>query len=155
MASLTGRFANLLSTRFPASVKWATRRQIEQFRASNGQKGNDFMGKPAFLLDVVGRSSGEPRPVMLMLTRRDDDVIVIGSYAGNPKAPNWWKNLVAAGTAHVEVGAERWAVDAIELPDGEERDECWQLACEAYPDFASYQDLTDRKIPVGLLTRQA
>ncbi len=64
------------------------------------------------------------------------------------------KNLAAAGEAHVEVGADRWAVSMRELDDGPERDECWALACAGYPDFASYQELTDRKIPVAVLSRK-
>ena len=153
MASITGRMANLMSRYLPGLGRMGTRRQVEQFRASGGTKGNQIFGKPVFLLDVVGRSSGEPRPVMLMLVRRDDDLVVIGSNGGNPEAPNWWRNLMAAGEAHVEVGGERWAVTARELDDGPERDQCWQLATTAYPDFDTYQELTDRRIPVAVLSR--
>jgi len=153
MASLSGRIVNFASRRLPSVGRRGTRRQVAQFRKSNGQKGNILMGKPVFLLDVVGRTSGEPRPVMLMLARRDDDLIVIGSNGGNAEAPNWWKNLMAAGEAHVEVGSDCWAVTATELDDGEERDLCWKVATEAYPDFDSYQELTDRRIPVGVLSR--
>ncbi|MCB0965158.1 MAG: nitroreductase family deazaflavin-dependent oxidoreductase, partial [Acidimicrobiales bacterium] len=46
-----------------------------------------------------------------------------------------------------------WTVTARELPEGPERDEAWRLAAEAYPDFDSYQQLTDRRIPVALLER--
>ncbi len=130
-----------------------TKRQIQQFRSSKGRKGNQIMGRPVFLLDVVGRSSGEPRPVMLMLVRRGDDVVVTGSNGGNPDTPNWYKNLTAAGRAHVEVGAERWPVSVRELPEGAEREECWSLLVAAYPDFATYQELTDRRLPVAVLER--
>ncbi len=155
MATITGRLANLLSRRLPGVGRRATRRQIEQFRASHGAKGNRLLGKPVFLLDVVGRVSGQPRPVMLMLVHRGEDLVVVGSNGGNPDTPNWYRNLIAAGEAHVEVGADRWAVDARELDEGSERDDCWARACAAYPDFATYQELTDRRIPVAVLTRKA
>jgi len=155
MASFSGRMVNFMSKRLPGLGRRGTQRQIKQFRSSNGAKGNKMMGKPTFLLDVVGRKSGEARPVMLMLIRRDDDLVVVGSNGGNPDTPNWYKNLAGAAGGHVEVGSERWAVDMRELDDGPERDECWDLACAGYPDFASYQELTDRKIPVALLTRKA
>ena len=154
MVSLTGRMANFMSRRLPALGRRATQRQISQFRASGGKKGNRLLGKPIFLLDVVGRSSGEPRPVMLMLIRRGDDVVVVGSNGGNPTTPNWYKNLVAAGHAHVEVDDERWAVDVRELEEGPEREECWGRATAGYRDFATYQELTDRRIPVAVLTRR-
>ncbi len=154
MATITGRFVNLLSRRAPGLVKRMTRRQVAQFRESKGAKGSKLRGMEAFLLDVVERTSGESRPVMLMLTRRDDDLIVVGSNGGNPETPNWYKNLMAAGEAHVEVGADRWAVDARQV-EGDEKAECWKLACAAYPDFESYQELTDRSIPVAVLSRKA
>ena len=146
---------NFLSRRVPGLMHRGGERQVSQFRASNGSKGNMMMGKPVFVLDVVGRQSGESRPVALMLVRRGDELIVTGSYGGNPKAPNWYKNLLAAGEAHVEVGSERWAVDFRQLDEGPEREECWRMLCDAYPDFASYQELTERRLPVGLLTRKA
>ena len=55
MASVTGRIVNFISRRLPGLGHWGTRRQVAQFRASKGSKGNKIMGKPTFLLDVVGR----------------------------------------------------------------------------------------------------
>lgn len=155
MASITGRAANLMSRRFPAIGRFGTKRQIEQFKKSDGRKGNRLLGKPVFLLEVVGRSSGEPRPVMLMYVPRGADLIVVGSNAGNPNTPNWYRNLMAAGGGEVQVGADRWAVTARELDNGAERDECWALATTAYADFASYQELTERKLPIAVLERVA
>ncbi len=154
MATLSGRVLNFMSRRLPWLGRQGTRRQVAQFRASAGAKGGELMGRPVFILDVVGRSSGEPRPVALMLARRGDDVLVTGSNGGNPVAPNWYKNLSAAGEAYVEVGADRWAVDFRELDEGPERAECWKILVEAYPDFASYQELTDRRLPVAVLSRK-
>ncbi|MCB0965157.1 MAG: nitroreductase family deazaflavin-dependent oxidoreductase, partial [Acidimicrobiales bacterium] len=94
MPSISGRAANVMSRHLPWLGKKGTERQVKQFRQSGGTKGDTLMGKPVFLLDVVGRSSGELRPVMLMLVRRDDDLVVIGSNGGNPATPNWYKNLM-------------------------------------------------------------
>lgn len=154
MASLTGRIANFMSRNFPGLARSGGDRHVEQYRASKGKKSNKFLGRPVFLLDVVGRKSGKSVPVMLMLVRRGDDLLVCGSFGGNPKTPGWYLNLAAAGEAFVEVDGERWAVTHRELDDGPERDEAWKLLTEAYPDFASYQELTDRRLPVAVLSRK-
>ena len=151
---MSARFSNLVARRFPAVGRSATKRQVDRYRSSGGRKGNTIVGRPVFLLDVVGRSSGEPRPVMLMHVPRGDDLIVVGSAAGAASTPNWYKNLLAAGGADVQVGADRWRVAARELDDGPERDECWTLANAVYPGFDSYQGFTDRRIPVAVLERR-
>ena len=153
MASFTGRMANLFAVRLKPASDIVSRRHVDRYRSSDGRKGATLIGKPVFLLDVVGRSSGEPHPVMLMLARRGDDLLVCGSNAGNSKTPNWYLNLIAAGGADVQVNAERWTTTARELPGGAERDECWELLVEAYPDFASYQEFTDRRLPIAVLER--
>jgi len=143
-----------MSRRLPSLGRRGGEQQVAQFRASKGAKGNKLLGRPIFVLDVVGRSSGESRPVALMLVRRSDDLLVCGSNGGNPVAPNWYKNLLAAGEAHVEAGSERWAVSFRELGEGAEREECWKLLVAGYPDFGSYQELTDRRLPVAVLARK-
>lgn len=155
MASITGRFSHLMSTRFKGAADSMTHRQVARYLASDGQKSNTLMGKPVFLLDVVGRSSAQPRPVMLMLARRGDDLLVCGSNGGNPTTPNWYRNLIAAGGAKVQVGGDRWTVQVRELAEGDEREKCWALLNEAWPQFASYQELTDRRLPVAVLERRS
>jgi deazaflavin-dependent oxidoreductase (nitroreductase family) len=86
---------------------------------------------------------------------RGDDLVVVASAGGSDTTPNWYKNLLAAGGAEVQVGADRWAVAARELDDGPERDECWSLAADVYPGFDSYQRFADRQIPVAVLERRA
>ena len=142
-----------MSTRFKGVTDRMTARQVEQYRSSDGRKGNKLMGKPVFLLDVVGRRSGERRPVMLMLASRGDDLLLCGSNVGNDRTPNWYLNLLADGESDVQVGADRYRVGVRELGEVEEREECWRLLNEAWPQFRSYQELTDRRLPVAVLER--
>lgn len=151
----SARFTNLVARRFPALGRRTTARQVEKYRSSGGRKGNTVVGRPVFLLDVVGRSSGERRPVMLMHVPRGDDLVVVASAGGSDTTPNWYKNLIAAGGADVQVGADRWSVVVRELEDGPQRDECWSLACAVYPGFDSYEQFTKRRIPVAVLQRRA
>ena len=112
-----------------------------------------LFGAPVFRLTVRGRKSGEDRAVMLILARRGpDDLVVCGSNGGNPRPPAWWLNLLAAGEAEAQVHDEVWHVRA-RVVEGAERDECWRVLCDAYPDFETYQERCDRQLPVAVLTR--
>jgi deazaflavin-dependent oxidoreductase (nitroreductase family) len=142
-----------VARRAPALGRKATYRQVDAYRSSGGRKSNTIVGRPVFLLDVVGRTSGELRPVMLMHVPRGDDLVVVGSAAGSSTTPNWYRNLMAAGRAEVQVGGERWTVSARELADGPERDVCWSIAVAVYPGFADYATFTERRIPVAVLER--
>jgi deazaflavin-dependent oxidoreductase (nitroreductase family) len=152
---ISARFSNLVVRRLPAAGRSATKRQVDRYRSSGGRKGNTIVGRPVFLLDVVGRSSGQPRPVMLMHVPRGNDLIVVGSAGGAATTPNWYKNLMVAGSADVQVGADRWTVAARQLDDGPERDQAWVLANQVYPGFQSYQGFTERQIPVAVLERRS
>jgi deazaflavin-dependent oxidoreductase (nitroreductase family) len=148
---VSARLTNLVARHVPSVGRRATESHVEAYRSSGGRT-RTLVGRPVFLLEVVGRSSGELRSVMLMYVPRGDDLIVVGSGGGSATTPNWYKNLMAAGGGAVQVGADRWDVVARELADGPERDECWALASAAYAGFDSYQTFTDRTIPVAVLT---
>jgi F420H(2)-dependent quinone reductase len=153
--TLSGRGANVASRRLPWLVNRLSRFQAGQFERSGGRRGARLRGKPVFRLTVPGRKTGEPRPVMLMLVRQGEDLLVCGSQAGTPQAPNWWKNLEAAGRATAQVGKDSYEVDARVIVDAEERAAAWETLTAAYPDFASYQALTERVLPIAVLSRRA
>jgi hypothetical protein len=73
--SFSSRLTNIIGSYVPALGRAGTRHQVEQYRSSNGKKGSKFLGCPCFLLDVVGRRSGESHPVMLIHVPRGDDLI--------------------------------------------------------------------------------
>lgn len=151
--STLGRLNHIASTRLdPLARAWA-RFHARRHAKGKGRLLDRYFGAPVFALTVRGRRSGEPRTVMLILSRRGDDVIVGGSNGGNPKAPAWYLNLRDAGEAVVEVGGEQWPVTARHA-EGAEREECWGRLVATYPDFDTYQRLTDRSIPVVVLERK-
>ena len=151
--TLSGRTTNFTMRHLKPVATWFSRRQAAQYARSGGTKGTTFQGKPAFRLTVLGRTSGQPRSVMLMLVRRGEDLLVCGSQGGTPEEPNWWQNLVAAGTGVAQVGADAFDVVSRVVIDEAERAEAWTLLTTAYPDFGSYQALTARVLPVAVLSR--
>jgi deazaflavin-dependent oxidoreductase (nitroreductase family) len=75
---------------------------------------------------------------------------VIGSNAGNARAPAWALNLVANPEADVQVGGDRWPVRA-RVAQGEERADMWRRFTAQYSGFDDYQDATARKIRLFVL----
>ena len=148
-----GRFNHLASTRLDPLARGFSRFHVRMNGTRIGRLlDRYFGGAPVFQLTVRGRVSGEPRSVMLMLTQRGDDIVVVGSNAGNPIEPNWFQNLRAAGAARVRVGDESWDV-AFRVLGGDELRECWELALTNYPSFRTYQEHTGRILPVAVLER--
>lgn len=132
---------------------------IEEFRANEGRVGGPFAGAPMVLMHHRGRRTGTERvsPVVYLPDEDDPDTIyVFASTGGAPTHPEWYRNLVAAGTGEVEVGTERYAVTVRDVT-GEERDRIYAEQARRMPNFAEYERKTAgiRTIPVLALRRAA
>ncbi|MGM1030434.1 MAG: nitroreductase family deazaflavin-dependent oxidoreductase [Actinomycetota bacterium] len=136
----------------PSTSEWA-RKQADAFEASNGAEANTLRGKPIILLTSVGARTGKLRKTALMRVEHEGEYLVVASQGGAPTHPVWYYNLTQQPHVELQDGAERHDYMARELEPGAERDAWWARAVEAWPDYASYQEKTDRLIPVFLLTR--
>jgi deazaflavin-dependent oxidoreductase (nitroreductase family) len=125
---------------------------IEEFRTKAGRVGGQFDGAPLLLLHTTGAKSGEARVHPMMYQADGDKLVVFASYAGRPKNPAWFHNLVSGGPAAVEVGTERFDVTA-RVTEGAEREKYWSKQKQDYPGFAEYEQKTAREIPVVVLER--
>jgi deazaflavin-dependent oxidoreductase (nitroreductase family) len=130
---------------------------IDEFRANQGRVGGPFEGAPMVLLHHTGRRSGTERVTPLVYLPDDSDpatIYVFASKAGAPNHPDWYHNLVAAGTTTVEVGTETYPVTVTEV-SGEERDRRYAAQVARMPGFGEYAEKTAgiRTIPVLRLTR--
>ena len=113
----------------------------------------DIAGLPNLNLTVKGKKSGIERTTPLLCVPDDDTILIAGSYFGGPKTPMWVSNLRAAnGEAKVEFGRETFAVSARELADPE-RGGAWKVMLQTLPNYAKYEERTDRLIPVFRLSR--
>ena len=80
-----------------------------------------------------------------------DAYAVIASKGGDPKHPGWYHNLVANPDVEVQVGRKRIPVRA-RVAEGDERAKLWARADEINKGgYTSYQEKTDRVIPVVVL----
>ncbi|GED97960.1 nitroreductase family deazaflavin-dependent oxidoreductase [Gordonia crocea] len=130
---------------------------INEFRENNGKVGGAFEGAPMVLVHHVGRKSGTAYVTPMMYLPDEDDektIYVFASKAGAPTNPAWYHNLVAAGTARVEVGSDTYDVGVRELV-GPERDRVFDEQARRYPGFAGYAEKVAgiRTIPVLALRR--
>ena len=113
----------------------------------------DIAGLPNLSLTVLGRKSGIPRTTPLLCVPHEGGWLIAGSYFGGPKMPLWVGNLRAAnGEAKVEFDKQKFPVSARELADPE-RAEAWAHMLKTWPNYAKYEQRTDRLIPVFRLRR--
>jgi deazaflavin-dependent oxidoreductase (nitroreductase family) len=69
--------------------------------------------------------------------------------------PLWVGNLRAAdGAAKVEFDKQKFPVTAVEL-SGEDRAAAWRTMLRTWPNYAKYEERTDRLIPVFRLARRS
>lgn len=134
----------------PGTSDWA-RKQAELFESSDGAEGNTILGKPVMLLTTLGAKSGKIRKTPLMRVEHDGQYAIVASLGGAPKHPVWYFNVVKHPLVELQDGAVKRDYEAREL-SGEEKAAWWSRAVEAFPQYADYQQKTDREIPVLLLT---
>jgi deazaflavin-dependent oxidoreductase (nitroreductase family) len=127
---------------------------IQEFRTNAGKVGGPFEGAPMALLTSTGAKSGKPHTTPLVYMRDGEHVVIFGSMGGAPKHPAWYHNLVAQPRATVEVGTDRYDVNA-RITSGAERDALFQRQASLIPTFGEYQKKTTRVIPVIVLERVA
>jgi deazaflavin-dependent oxidoreductase (nitroreductase family) len=125
---------------------------IEEFRTNDGRVGGPFEGAPMILVTHTGRRSGRRITTPLVHTRDGDDVVIVASKAGADEDPLWFHNIREDPNVRVEIGTE--AYDAVaRIAEGDERDRLFAAHAELMPNFADYQEKTDRVIPVVVLSR--
>ncbi|MFI5307394.1 MAG: nitroreductase family deazaflavin-dependent oxidoreductase, partial [Polyangiales bacterium] len=107
-------------------------------------------GMPTLLLTTIGRKSGLPRTVPLPYFPHPEGYVVVASYAGGPRNPAWYDNLVAQPEVELQIGARR--VPATALPASpSERPEIWSRVLSIAPMYADYERIAPREIPLVVL----
>lgn len=124
---------------------------IAEFRENQGVVGGMFDGATMLLLHHVGARSGEQRINPLVYMPDGDRYVIFASKAGAPTNPAWYHNIKANPHTEIEVGSEKLEVHATEA-SGAERDRLYDAQKQRMPQFAEYEQKTDRVIPVVVLT---
>ena len=130
----------------PNAMGWV-RDQVALYEGSGGTEGTELRGMPVIILTMRGASSGKLRKIPLMRVEHGGAYAAVASLGGAPQNPAWYRNLVADPRVELQDGPTRRDMVAREVT-GDERAAWWERAVAAYPDYADYQDKTDRVIPV-------
>ena len=85
-----------------------------------------------------------------MRVKVDDGYVLIGSYGGRPKHPQWVHNLRANAEVEIRDETEVFKMRVREVADDPERQRLWDAGVVAYPTYEDYQKKAPRKIPVFL-----
>jgi F420H(2)-dependent quinone reductase len=150
---LSDRATSRLSMALPDwGLRWVGKLNVPLYRLTRGRMFGRVGGSPVVLLTTTGRKSGERRTAPVIFMRDGNSIVVIGSNAGNRRAPAWALNLVADPDAEVQVGGDRWQVRARAV-EREERADLWKRFSDQYSGFDDYQEATARKIRLFVLER--
>lgn len=122
------------------------------FDLSRGKVLGTVAGMPVIKLTTTGWKSGRHRTTMLTAPlRRGEEIVLVASWGGDDRHPQWYRNLVAQPDVEVtEAGRTRPMRARTASP--QEKAELWPQIVAAYSGYAGYQRRTERDIPVVILS---
>ena len=150
MRSLDRAFARITTSIPVSAVRASGKLQTRFYRMSGGRLWGKFAHKPVLVLTTTGRRSGQSRSTVVLYMADGENIVVIGSNAGNERPPAWALNLLANPDAEVQIRSEQRRVRA-RVTEGDERAKLWSRMNDEYRGFDKYRERTNREIKVFLL----
>jgi deazaflavin-dependent oxidoreductase (nitroreductase family) len=126
---------------------------VRQYEATGGKVGHDWNDTSVLILHTSGRKSGQTRKHPLIYRRSGDDYLIVASKGGAPDHPGWYKNLVAHPDVTIQVWDQLVPVTA-RTASPEEKRQLWPIMTKEWPAYDSYQQKTERDIPLVTLRRR-
>lgn len=132
----------------PSTWDWVAN-QVAAYEASGGTEGNTLMdtGMPVVIVTMRGKASGKVRKTALMRVEHEGEYALVASKGGAASNPHWYANMTADPHIMIQDGPAPADFVVREIA-GDERDVWWARAVAAFPQYAKYQEQTDRVIPV-------
>jgi deazaflavin-dependent oxidoreductase (nitroreductase family) len=143
-------FARITMSIPASAVRARGKQQARFYRLSGGRLSGKYARKPILLLSTTGRRSGQSRCTVVLYMADGENIVVIGSNAGNERPPAWALNLLANPDAEVQIRSEQRRVRA-RVAEGDERAELWSKMNDEYRGFEDYRARTNREIKVFVL----
>lgn len=121
--------------------------------ATRGRIGWKFGTMDVLEVTTTGRTSGQPRTVLLTSPiARDGTYVLVASKGGHPDHPDWYKNMSANPTVTVSVAGGPARRMVARTASADERSAMWPEVVRAYRGYAAYQRRTPREIPLVVLS---
>ena len=124
------------------------------YRGTRGAIGARADGLDMLLLTTRGRRTGLLRTTPLPFFRDAGDLLLIASFGGNPRNPDWLGNLIAEPKVRVQVRG-RMDEALARVAEGAERQRLWDAITAEQPRYVDYQARTQRAIPLVVLAGAA
>jgi deazaflavin-dependent oxidoreductase (nitroreductase family) len=139
----------MMSEYIPSPSTWVAE-QVELYESSGGVEGNTLRdtGLPVIIVTNRGHKTGAIRKTPLMRVADGENYILVASQGGAPQHPAWYYNLKADPNVEIRDKTEVYHMCVREVEDEAERARLWKLAVEAFPPYQTYQENTERLIPV-------
>lgn len=126
---------------------------VDAYLETDGKVGHDWKnGAPTLILTTEGRKSGEPRQNALIYGMAGENPMIVASKGGYPQHPAWYLNLRDKPAVQVQIRDDKFDARARDATP-EERPALWKQMTAIWPDYDSYQQRTDREIPIVILER--
>jgi deazaflavin-dependent oxidoreductase (nitroreductase family) len=131
----------------PSTIRLIGRLHARLWKLAPGKLRYVFGKAPFMLLTTRGRKTGRLRTTPVLYFEDGADFIVTASFGGNDRHPAWYLNLQRCPEAEVVVKGKCHRLLAREVSP-EEKKRIWPRLVTMYPNFAVYQQRTNREIPL-------
>ena len=131
---------------------WRVHRML--YRVSGGRflwLPSNKRGWGARLLTTTGRTSGQPRSVIVGYLEYGDDLVTMAMNGWDEGHPSWWLNLEARPDAVVRLSGQHPRPVRARAAVGEERDRLWQLWAGVDDNLDAYAARRTIQTPVVVL----
>lgn len=145
----TYNMEKIMTEYVPSPSQWVAD-QVALYEGSGGTEGTTLRdtGLPVIIVTNRGWKTGAVRKTPLMRVADGRNYILVASQGGAPKHPYWYHNLKADPNVEIRDKTEVYTMRVREVVDTEERKRLWAIAVEAFPPYQSYQQKTERVIPL-------
>lgn len=132
-------------------LRMGNRIGVWMFRTLDGRMASGSKDVHVLMLTTPGRRSGVPRSTCVRYLETPDGLLVWGTGSGSRQDPDWFRNLRAAETTDVQIGAKHSPMHPRELT-GQERSTVWtNVILREDPGIGRYATKAKRTIPVAVL----